>query len=91
MKIGDRIYVHGHVDEIRKDTVIVRNDGGYFGTVPSEIIVATEADDVVNVVRCKDCRHRDENCGMNEHKWCVIRNGTTAPEDYCSYGERREL
>lgn len=38
MKIGDRIYVRGYVDEIRKDTVIVRNDGGYFGTIPSEVI-----------------------------------------------------
>lgn len=38
MKIGDNVYVHGYVDEIRKDTVIIRNKGGYFGTVPSEII-----------------------------------------------------
>ena len=38
MKIGDRIYVRGYIDEIRKDTVIVRNDGGYFGTIPSEVI-----------------------------------------------------
>lgn len=37
MKIGDRIYVRGYIDEIRKDTVIVRNDGGYFGTIPSEV------------------------------------------------------
>ncbi len=38
MKIGDNVYVHGYVDEIRKDTVIIRNKGGYFGTVRSEII-----------------------------------------------------
>ena len=38
MKIGDHVYVHGIVDEIRKDTVIIRNEGGYFGTVASEII-----------------------------------------------------
>ena len=37
MKIGDRVCVKGYVDEIRKDTVIIRNDGGYFGTVPSEV------------------------------------------------------
>lgn len=40
MKIGDRVYVHGYIDEIRKDVVIIRNSGGYFGTVKSEIIVA---------------------------------------------------
>lgn len=37
MKIGDEVSIHGFVDEIRKDTVIIRNDGGYFGTVESEI------------------------------------------------------
>ena len=40
MKIGDSVYVHGYVDEIRKDTVIIRNEGGYFGTVKSEIVEA---------------------------------------------------
>ena len=38
MKIGDEVYVHGYVDEIRKDCVIIRNEGGYFGTVEDEII-----------------------------------------------------
>ena len=37
MKIGDEIYVHGYVDEIRNDIIIVRNNGGYFGTIKSEI------------------------------------------------------
>lgn len=37
MKIGDEVYVHGYVDEIRGDTVIVRNNGGYFGTARTEI------------------------------------------------------
>lgn len=39
MKIGDRCFVHGYIDEIRKDTVIIRNKGGYFGTDPGEVIV----------------------------------------------------
>jgi hypothetical protein len=38
MKIGDRVFVRGYVDEIRKDTVIIRNNGGYFGTIPSEVM-----------------------------------------------------
>ena len=37
MKIGDEVYVHGYVDEIRGDTVIIRNKGGYFGTARTEI------------------------------------------------------
>lgn len=39
MKIGDRVFVHGYIDEIRKGTIIICNKGGYFGTVPSEVIV----------------------------------------------------
>ena len=42
MKIGDEVYVHGYIDEIRKDTIIIRNDGGYFGTVQEEISVKQE-------------------------------------------------
>ena len=38
MKIGDEVYIHGYIDEIRKDTVIIQNKGGYFGTVEEEII-----------------------------------------------------
>lgn len=38
-RIDDEVYVHGYIDEIRKDIIIVRNDGGYFGTVFNEIIV----------------------------------------------------
>lgn len=38
MKIGDEVFVHGYVDEIRKDCIIIRNNGGYFGTVKGEVI-----------------------------------------------------
>lgn len=37
MKIGDEVYIHGYIDEIRNDMVIIRNDGGYFATVRHEI------------------------------------------------------
>lgn len=36
-KIGDEVLIHGYVDEIRNDTIIIKNQGGYFGTVASEI------------------------------------------------------
>ena len=88
MKIGDRVYVHGHVDEIRKDTVIIRNEGGYFGTVKSEIVEAQKPEDIVSVVRCKDCKHYNgllytlcPQSGMN-----VI----DVEEDYCCRAERKE-
>lgn len=37
MKIGDRIFVHGVVDEIRGDNIIIHNEGGYFGTIQGEV------------------------------------------------------
>ena len=42
MKIGDEVYIHGYVDEIRKDVVIIRNEGGYFGTISGEIVRKSE-------------------------------------------------
>ena len=79
MKIGDRVFVHGYIDEIRKDTVIIRNDGGYFGTVPSEVIVgelpSTDVQPVVHgewidytkdgYVECPYC-HSATNCDGNK-------------------------
>ena len=38
MEIGDRVFINGYIDEIRKNTVIIRNNGGYFGTIPDEVI-----------------------------------------------------
>ncbi len=38
MKIGDEVYIHGYIDEIRKDTVIIKNNGGYFGTDKVELV-----------------------------------------------------
>ena len=42
MKIGDEVYVQGFIDEIRNDVIIIRNEGGYFGTVPSEVVEKEE-------------------------------------------------
>lgn len=48
MKIGDEVYIHGYIDEIRQDTVIIRNDGGYFGTVPSEVVEQEPNEDLIS-------------------------------------------
>ena len=42
MRIGDEVYIHGYVDEIRQDTIIIRNNGGYFGTDKSEVIIGND-------------------------------------------------
>ena len=44
--------IHGYVDEIRKDTVIIRNEGGYFGTVEYEVtdIEMPDTNDVLDKI-----------------------------------------
>ena len=66
MKIGDRVFVRGYIDEIRKDTVIIRNAGGYFGTIPSEVITGelSSAQPELNEW-CHDCKEYDK-----EHHCC---------------------
>lgn len=44
LKIGDEIFIHATVDEIRKGCIICSNEGGYFGTVPEEIFITARND-----------------------------------------------
>ena len=55
LKIGQEVLIHGYIDEIRKDTVIIRNDGGYFGTVEYEItdIEMPDTNDVLDKIRAE--------------------------------------
>ena len=50
--------------------------------------------DVVPVVRCCDCKHSQENPDINNTCYLTCNKiygiqGTIAPDDYCSYGERK--
>lgn len=61
----------------------------YRGTIPFDSVIFNinkiPPADVVEVVRCKDCKHRDiDRCGRFK---C---NVWVCDEDYCSYGERAD-
>lgn len=46
--------------------------------------------DVVEVVRCKDCKYWQDNNGGYPHDECRWgKDETPDANDYCSYGERR--
>ena len=47
--------------------------------------------DVVQVVRCKDCKRceHDAVCGQLGRLWCKLRR-LVKPDDFCSYGKRKE-
>ena len=67
MKIGDEVFVHGYIDEIRKDVVIIRNDGGYFGTILREVgLFGVEPKDESQVVMPKKCKGCDSTSKIIE-------------------------
>lgn len=49
------------------------------------------AADVAPVVRCKDCKYL-ANATVNSNGFliCHVNDMEIAPEDFCSYGERKE-
>lgn len=64
-----------------------RGDGGKY--VVCEIAYKDEVDsiptaDVVEVVRCWDCKHLDNDMS------CAYTGMGVKPDDYCSYGGRTE-
>lgn len=73
-------------DYIKDNSIQCSIAAGTALSIRDDVIIKQSAVDVVSVVRCRDC------------KWyklpqlaCALPNRTrwTAPNDYCSYGERR--
>ena len=58
--------------------------------VPVGYIESLEPADVVQVVRCVDCRRCSYDPLFN-YFWCNLTLGTrrVKPDDFCSYGEKR--
>ncbi len=48
--------------------------------------------DAVEVVRCKDCKHKHINSFAKESMivYCIHHGVSKQPDDFCSYGERME-
>lgn len=66
------------------------NADGAYGYVDAKQIAEAPTVDAVEVVRCRECKHCDPE---NHH--CDHYMGTAAPlrrkpDDFCSYGERKE-
>ena len=81
---------------IKRETAIKRVmetkwESGSDGAAAMEIVAATPAADVAPVVRCKDCKHL-VNATVNGNGFliCDISDMETAPDDFCSHGDRRE-
>ena len=66
----------------------------HYTTGYSDAVSAVEnfpSADAVPVVRCKDCEHLvNTTINANGFLICDISDMEIAPDDFCSYGERRE-
>lgn len=84
---------------------LTRSVNAVVHTKIQRLIADTPTVDAVEVVRCKDCRHSDDECHKDGLRYCMrgIKaddyNGTgciypielvVRDVDYCSYGERRK-
>lgn len=54
-----------------------------------EFEIVEPAADVVEVVRCKDCKHYNTSCCTDGFGWCENFNNGAEDKHFCSYGERR--
>lgn len=59
-RIGDEVYIHGYIDEIRNGTIIIRNEGGYFGTAESEVYTIDRCDTADRKPTCQNIRQVED-------------------------------
>ena len=55
-----------------------------------ELLEDTPAADVVEVVRCKDCKHCDPDNRHCDHYMGTVLPVSRKDNDFCSYGERKD-
>lgn len=78
-------------DVVMKEIMAAKWMDGYDGAMAMAIAASAPAADVAPVVRCKVCKHL-VNATVNGNGFliCDISDMETAPDDFCSYGERRD-
>ena len=77
----------------REAALTALQDSDLFNTTERQLRAIRElpAADVAEVVWCKDCKHLvNATINANSFLICDISDMEIAPEDFCSYGERRE-
>lgn len=81
-------------DALLEDLKAAKTNGGMGAVVAGTLaryVKRCQTIDAVEVVRCKDCIYWQDNNGGYPHEECRWGHGETPdPEDYCSFGERKE-
>lgn len=73
----------------RKEALLaITNDGCTVSNV--EALMNVPVADVVEVVRCKDCKHFGKDMGYGKHDCKAYEMPYCLESDYCSYGVRKD-
>ena len=86
--MSDYIDIYAAVAIVNKYSNSQSNVEDVTADIINELFTAPAAD-VIEVVRCKDCKHYDPY-DQTERFYCYDGIGGCLPNDFCSYGERRE-
>ena len=79
----------------REDAIKRLCDFSQEGTIPmpyelwENVLRAVPSADVVEVVRCKDCRYWHPDINLCTH-WGKLDDEDILPHAYCSFGERKD-
>jgi len=84
----DHLHIIPSIDGTGKPTPTEDFRVQFLGTV-----LKVKSADVVQVVRCKDCAWCEYDTALDQY-WCtrgmLIIGWHVMPDDFCSYGERKE-
>ena len=66
------------------------NEDGAYGYVDAFQIANAPSVDAVEVIRCWECKHCDPENHHCDHPMSTAAPLSRKPDDFCSYGERKE-
>ena len=76
--------------EIVHDQRIAHPNAYHLTTYATLILREAPTVDAVEVVRCRECKHCDPENGHCDHPMGTAAPLKRKPDDFCSYGERKE-
>ena len=76
--------------EIVRDQGIAHPNAYHLTNYAMLILLETPTVDAVEVVRCRECKHCDPENYHCDHPMGTVAPLRRKPEDFCSYGERKE-
>ena len=79
------------VEYVERDKVLREIDHSLNLSEAYSKIAEMPAADVVEVVRCKDCKHENVHHAISDKcTWCDYWGIDPDFDDFCSYGERKD-